>query len=122
MNATFKNQLKSAQRRFVKDSPTSLIIEDKLVANDTTQMVVWQLMTVADVEIVKGGAILRQEGKTLKLDNLSHPNISVSVISLHPAPLALDRQIKNLKRLELRIPAYLFEEKSTVLKVRLSGM
>jgi len=79
------------------------------------------LITVADVAITKDGALLRQDGKTLKIENLSHPNVSVSVISLNPAPLKLDRQIENLKRLELRIPAYLFENKKTTLRVRLSG-
>jgi hypothetical protein len=121
MGATFENQLESASRRFVKDSPTSLIIEDRINANDSTGMVIWQLMTVADVEIIKGGAILQQDGKTLKLENLSHPNISISIISLDPPPLALDRHIENLKKLELRIPAYLFNNQGTTIKVRLSG-
>lgn len=121
MDATFEGQLESAHRNFVKDSPTSLTIEDRVTANDSTKMVTWQLMTVADVEIVKGGAILRQDGKTLKLENLSHPDISVSVISLDPPPLELDRQIENLKKLELRIPAYVFDNKKTHIKVRLSG-
>lgn len=121
MDATFEGQLESAHRRFVKDSPASLIIDDRITANDSTKMVTWQLMTVADVEIVKGGAILRQNGKTLKLENLSHPDISVSVISLDPPPLQLDRRIENLKRVELRIPAYLLDDKKTNIKVRLSG-
>lgn len=121
LSATFESQLESAHRRFVKDSSTSLLIEDEIVVNDSTQMVTWQLMTLADVAITKGGALLRQGGKTLKLENLSHPDISVSVISLDPAPLKLDRQIENLKRLELRIPAYHFENKKTILRVRLSG-
>lgn len=122
LTATFEGQLESVHRRFVRDSETSLLIEDKIVVTDSTQMVTWQMMTVADVEIIKGGAILKQEGKQLRLENLSHSNISVSVISLDPAPLALDRQIENLKRIELRIPAYLFDKKRTTLKVRLSGM
>lgn len=121
MDATFEGQLQSAHRRFVKDSPTSLTIEDRITANDSTKMVTWQLITVADVEVVKGGAILRQDGKALKLENLSHPAISVSVISLDPPPLQLDRRIENLKRVELRIPAYLLDDKKTNIKVRLSG-
>ncbi len=121
MDATFEGQLESAQRRFLKDSPTSLTIEDNIIANDSTKMVIWQLMTVADVEVTKGGAILRQDGKMLKLENLSHPDISVSVISLDPPPLELDRRIENLKKLELRIPAYLFDNKKTTIEVRLSG-
>ncbi|MCM4162737.1 MULTISPECIES: heparinase II/III family protein [unclassified Arenibacter] len=121
LSAVFEGQLKSAHRRFVKDSPISLLIEDTLEASDSTQLITWQLITVADVEIVKGGAILSQDGKQLRLENLSHPEISVSVVSLDPAPLELDRQIENLKRIELRIPAYVMNNRKTTLRVRLSG-
>ena len=78
-------------------------------------------MTTADVEIVEGGAILKQDGKTLKLENLSHPELTVSVISLYPAPLELDRQIEGLKRIEIRIPAWTLESNKGEIKVRLSG-
>ncbi len=122
LTAAFEGQLKSAERKFVKDSPTALVIEDRLVATDSTQMVTWQLMTTAAVAITPNGAILSQDGKQLRLENLSHPNISVSVIALDPPPMALDRQIKNLKRIELRIPVYVFDDKKTTIKVRLSGM
>ena len=121
LTTAFEGQLKSAYRRFVKDGPKSLLIEDILEASDSTRLITWQLLTVADVEIVKGGAILHQDGKQLKLENLSHPNIRVSVVSLDPAPLALDRQIENLKRVELRLPAYILDNRKTTLRVRLSG-
>lgn len=121
MTPTFAGQLKSAQRRFVKDGPQSLLIEDQIETIPATKMVTWQLMTTADVELTKGGALLSQDGKKLKLENLSHTDISVSVISLYPAPLELDRQIPGLKRLELRIPAYLFKEGKGNIRVRLIG-
>jgi len=121
MAPIFKGQLADARRSFVKDSPKSITIRDIIKTNDSTMMVAWQLMTQADVEIVKGGAILKQDGKQLKLDILSHPEITVSIISLYPSPLALDRQIENLKRIELRIPAYLFEGGVGKIVVRLSG-
>jgi Heparinase II/III-like protein len=121
MTPTFAGQLKSARRRFVKDGPQSLLIEDQIETIPATKMVSWQLMTTADVELTKGGALLSQDGKKLKLENLSHPEISVSVISLYPAPLELDRQIPGLKRLELRIPAYLFKGGKGKVGVRLVG-
>ncbi len=77
-------------------------------------------MTTADVELVKDGAILRQDNKSLKIENLSHSGLSMSVVSLYPAPLKLDRQIKGLKRIELRIPAWTIENKKTRIQVRLS--
>ena len=121
LSPTFKGQLKNAQRRFVKDGPTSLIIEDKIETSEETKIITWQLMTTADVEIVEGGAILKQDGKTLKLENISHPELSISIVSLYPAPLKLDRQIEGVKRLEIRIPAWTIEGDKTKIKVRLSG-
>ena len=78
-------------------------------------------MTAADVEIVPEGAILTQDGKELKVENLSHPDYMLSVVSLYPAPLELDRQIEGLKRIELRIPAWAIEGEKTQIKFRLSG-
>jgi hypothetical protein len=122
MTPAFTGQLNSASRRFVKDSNTSLLIEDKVEISDSTKLITWHMLTTADVEIVNGGAVLKQEGKTLKLENLSHPGLMVSVVSLYPAPLKLDRQIKGLKRLEIRVPAWILEGNSSTIRVRLAGI
>jgi hypothetical protein len=121
MSPVFEGQLKSARRRFIKDSPRSLVIEDEIEISESTSTVTWQLMTQAEVEFTKTGAVLRQEGKQLKLEILSHLDYTLSIISLDPAPLKLDRQIRNLKRIELRIPAWTFERGNGMIKVRLSG-
>ena len=55
------------------------------------------------------------------MENLSHANIGISVVSLYPAPMKLDKQIEGLKRLELRIPAWTIDGDKTQIKVRLSG-
>lgn len=121
LTAVYNGKLKSAQRSFIKDGPASVVIEDQIVTNEKTQLVTWQMMTTADVELTKGGAVLKQDGKTLKLENLSHPQLQLSVVSLYPAPLKLDRQMVNLKRIEIRIPAWTIENGATLLKVRLAG-
>lgn len=121
LSPTFEGQLKSAKRKFVKDSPTSLVIEDNIEISEETKLITWQLMTTADIEIVEGGAILKQAGKELKLENLSHPELALTIVSLYPAPLELDRQIEGLKRIEIRIPAWTVEGDKTKIKVRLSG-
>jgi len=120
LSPSFKGQLKNASRRFVKDSNTSLLIEDHIELAEETKTITWQLLTVADVEIIQGGALLKQDGKILKLENKSHPEITVSVVSLFPAPLKLDKQIENLKRVEIRIPAWTLENEKNVIQVRLS--
>jgi len=121
MTPTFKGQLKSSRRKFIKDTGTSLIIEDNIKTSDETELITWQLITTASVEIVDGGAILKQDGETLKLENLSHPELMISIISLSPPPLELDRQIDGLKRLEIRIPAWTIKNESEIIKIRLSG-
>ena len=121
LTPAFAGQLKSAQRRFVKESPTSLLIEDEIEISEETKVIAWQMLTQADVEITKGGAVLRQDGQTLKLETLSHSELMVSVISLDPPPLVFDKTIENLKRIEIRIPAWMVENGRTTLKVMLSG-
>jgi len=121
MTPTFEGQLKSARRTFTKDSPVSLVIEDEIETIEATELITWQLMTTADVELTAGGAVLKQDGKTLKVENLSHPELMLSVVSLYPAPLELDRQIEGLKRIELRIPAWTVEDEKTTIQFRLSG-
>jgi hypothetical protein len=119
MSDVFGGLLSSATRRFVKEDNRSILIEDVFRLSDSTRNITWQLITAADVQLVKGGAILKQEGKQLILKNLSHPDLALSVISLDPPPLELDRKIEGLKRIEIRIPAYLFPEKDGRVAVRL---
>ncbi|NQV35052.1 MAG: heparinase II/III family protein [Phycisphaeraceae bacterium] len=121
MSPTLAGQVTSASRRFIKDSPTSIVIEDRIELSEGTKLITWQLVTTADVKIVKAGALLKQDGKTLKLDNLSHPDISASIVSLYPPPLELDRRIKGLKRIDIRIPASTINRGKTKIKVRLSA-
>ncbi|HSH19086.1 MAG TPA: heparinase II/III family protein, partial [Draconibacterium sp.] len=121
LTAVYRDNIKSAKRRFLKDSPTSIVIEDNFETNENTKLITWQMMTTADVEIVKGGAVLKQDGKTLKLENLTLPELDISIVSMYPAPLELDRQIEGLKRIEIRIPAWTLENGKGTLKVRLSG-
>ncbi|NQU52877.1 MAG: heparinase II/III family protein [Bacteroidetes bacterium] len=117
----YGENIKSAKRKFLKDGPLSVVIEDQIEISEKTELITWQMMTTADVKLVEGGAILIQDGKTLKLENLSHSELDISVVSLYPAPLELDRQIVGLKRLEIRIPAWTMEGGKTKIKVRLSG-
>ena len=121
MSATLGELVANASRRFLKDSRVSIVIEDEIEKSDGTDLITWQLLTTADIEIVAGGALLKQDGKTLQLENLSHPELTISVISLDPTPLKIDKQIVGLKRLEIRIPAWTVEGDKVKIKVRLSG-
>ncbi len=121
MSATLAGLVTAATRRFVRDGPTSLVIEDHIELSDKTRLITWQLMTSADVEMIDGGALLRQGGKELRMEILSHPDLAVSIVSLYPAPLELDRQIEGLKRIEIRIPAWTVNGNDCSIRVRLAG-
>ncbi|NND06491.1 MAG: hypothetical protein HKN87_08925 [Saprospiraceae bacterium] len=121
MTPSFKGQLKSASRRFVKDGSRSLLVEDDIELLPETELITWQLITQGDVEIVEGGALLKQAGKSLKIENLSHPEITISIISLFPPPLSFDTKKEGLKRIELRIPAWTIKGGKTKIAVRLTG-
>jgi len=121
LTPAFAGLLKSARRTLIKDGPASLLIEDHVEFTGNTNWITWQMLTQADVEIVKGGAVLRLDNQSLKLENLSHPEFTVSLISLDPPPLYFDKTIENLKRIEIRIPAWTVKEGEAILKIRLSG-
>ncbi len=121
LTPTFDGFLTSAKRRTVKEGPRSLLIEDEIELNENTEMITWQLMTTADVVLTDEGARLEQESKVLNLEILEPGNVECSVISLDPPPLKLDRHIENLKRIEIRVPAYLFPEGKGRIAVRLVG-
>ncbi|MEX0320857.1 MAG: heparinase II/III family protein [Puniceicoccaceae bacterium] len=109
--------INSATRTFIKDSQTSLTITDKIRSNKATKTITWQLLTLAKVHNEKGKIILKQDGKSLRLDCLSHPDIKLRVIPLNPPPMKLDSRIPGLKRIELEIP---LSRKPVEFMVRLS--
>jgi len=121
LSEVFEGQLAGARRTFIKESGHSLLIEDDLQLSDATESVTWQMMTTAEVIPEENGAVLKQDGKELNLEILSPADVRVSVVSLDPPPLDIDRQIENLKRVEIRVPAWFFEGPEGVIRVRLSG-
>ncbi len=62
-----------------------------------------------------------QDDKRLMINLVSHPDLRFSVVSLDPPPRSLDRHIEGLKRIELRIPAYLLDGQETTIQVRLEA-
>jgi hypothetical protein len=119
MTEIFQGKLNSHYRKFIKDSDHSVIIEDHIEINDSTRNITWGMMTVAEVEMTEKGAILRQDGKRLNLEIISPDNLRISVISMDPPPLGIDKTIKNLKRIEIRVPAWTVKNHQCIIKVRL---
>jgi len=123
LTPSLEGQVKSAERTFTKEGDNALLIEDEIEANEETRYLTWQLITQADVEIVDEGAILKQAGQELRLDNLSHPGLRFTIVSLDPPPHKLDKHMENLKRVELRIPVSIRDDNdgSIGIRVRLAG-
>ena len=121
MTPVFKGHLKTAHRKFIKDTDHSITIEDHVVMEDSTKNLTWALMTTADVTPTADGASLKQDGKELVLKLSSPDGIRVSVIMMDPPPLKLDKRIPGLKRVEIRIPAYILDGGKGTIRVRLSS-
>ena len=128
LTPTFKDQLKSAKRTFTKDSNVSLIIDDNIEINESTKKITWQLITTYDVEITTDGVTISKPEyssilpvKKLYVENLSHPQIQMNVVSLDPPPIDLDRRIEGLKRIELNIPVSSVNDNKLAIKIRLRG-
>lgn len=121
MTEVFSGMVEKAERTFVKDSDHSIVIEDELVLNDSTITISWAIMTTAEVLPVTNGALLKKDGKSLQLSVISPSDIQVSLIMMDPPPLALDRKIEHLKKVELKMPAYLFKDRKAMIRVRLSS-
>ena len=64
---------------------------------------------------------MKQDGKSLKLEILSHPEFTPTVISLYTPPLYVDTKKEGLKRLEIRFPAWTIEDDTLSIQVRLAG-
>ena len=121
MSAIFSGHLERATRKFTRDSDHSIVIEDRITALDSTRLITWAMMTTAEVIPRTGGALLKQDGKELQLEIDSPEHIGISVISMNPAPTKYDRQIKDLKRIEIRVLAYTLENRQGTIRIRLSA-
>lgn len=121
LTAMYGGNLDRLHRKVTKESDRSVLIEDQIEVNDQTEMITWGLMTTAEVQPVENGAVLKQDGKELQLSILSPDELNISVLSLDPPPLEIDKTIEHLKRIEIRVPAYIFRAGNGVIRVRLSG-
>jgi hypothetical protein len=121
LSEVYGDHLTSLRRKFIVESNASILIEDQVEINENTKTMTWGLMTTAEVQPETNGAVLYLDGKELKLSILSPENLNVSVISLDPPPLQIDKQIEGLKRIEIVVPAYSFGDSEGKISVRLSG-
>jgi hypothetical protein len=110
LDEIFEGQIDSAFRTFTKVNDHILRIEDRFRLLDNTESVTWVMITRAEVQTMKQGAMLKQDEQILHLMIIEPAAMNVSVVSLDPPPLPYDKTIPSLKRIEIRIPAYVLKD------------
>jgi hypothetical protein len=93
--------MEQATRSFIQRGPEELLIRDRLKPGPDARTLTWQLLTTAEVEVLPDGARLMQDGKELILHILDGRPAEIRVVDLSPPPLDYDKDIDNLKRIEL---------------------
>lgn len=121
LTAVYGNNMKNVTRKFTKDTDHSVVIEDNFIMSDSTRSLTWAMMTTADVIPTDDGALLKQDGKELFLKISSPADVEISTIMMDPPPYRLDRRIPGLRRIEIRMPAYIFKEGKGIIRIRLTS-
>jgi hypothetical protein len=67
MTDVYKDQLAQARRAVTLKPDASVAIDDHIQADDQPRSVRWGMVTRADVELGGAEAVLRQDGRTLRL-------------------------------------------------------
>ncbi len=121
LSPLFGDKLGSAYRTFKKVKGPALEISDELRFSLKTETLSWQLITLAEVEVVGEGALLNQDGKALRLEVKSPANYEIKIIPLSPPPLDYDKDIPGLKRVEVRFRRAAFDGEEGQIVIVLRG-
>ncbi len=111
-----------AIRSFRVNSSAEVEIEDVLELKEPGTPLRWQMMTQADVEPLPGGALLRQDGKYLRLDILSPAGAEVELTELYPPPMEIEPAMPGLKRINIKVNSGPQPGPPVRIKVRLTGI
>jgi hypothetical protein len=117
----YGENMKHAQRTFTRLSGTRLGIRDELVFSTETRTLTWQMITQAEVQVRKNGIVLEQDGASLYLTIPGKTPYQARVVSLSPPPLSYDKDIEDLKRLEIQWLREDFPGQSATLIVELDS-
>jgi len=103
MTGLFRKELVSARRTFIRTGEKRLVIRDELLPSPLTKSIAWQMITTAKASAREDGVMLQQDGKTLYIRMQGDIPHEVNIVNLSPPPLAYDKDIPGLKRIEFRI-------------------
>jgi hypothetical protein len=91
------------QRGFSLRPDRRLVIRDEWTTGEHAALVSAQWMTYAKVTLEKGGALLTQDGETLRLRVVSPEGAHLAVEDWSKAPNAWDSPHANLSRIVIRV-------------------
>lgn len=114
LSPLFGDNIQSAHRTFSREEG-SLIISDELVLSKHTESVTWQMITTASLKMEEKRLVLAQDGKKLYLYLRSDQPLEARVIELSPPPLRYDKDIPDLKRIELSFDRAALDHSSVIL-------
>lgn len=101
LSDVFGDHVQEAKRTFARLSATQLGIRDEVVFSPETRTLAWQMMTRAEVKVLQNYLLLEQDGARLYLNIAGEAPHEVKVVSLSPPPLSYDKDIEDLKRVEI---------------------
>ena len=116
----YGKNLERAFRTFSRPQGNTLRIRDDFVFSSQTESITWQMMTQAEIKIKKDHLILKQDGKELILQPETGGSLELKIVSMSPPPLPYDKNIQDLKRIEIRLGRNSFKGESGRLTVDLS--
>lgn len=120
LSPLFGQNMEKAHRSFIRISEDELKIVDNLACSPHTRLVTWQMMTQAEVTVQKDHLVLSQDGHTLYLMVVSKGSSEVEVVDLSPPPLPYDKEIPDLKRIDIHFESDSFQGSKGVIEVVLS--
>ncbi|WOO41035.1 heparinase II/III domain-containing protein [Rubellicoccus peritrichatus] len=101
LTETLNGSVASAERTIHREDDYTIVIQDIVIPNETTEKVSFGLLTQADIHHEGDDVILSQDGKSVHVQIIEPANACLTVTSLDPPPLAYDRKIPGLKRIEV---------------------
>jgi hypothetical protein len=103
LSEIFAGQAGPVTRHFKVGANRSVLIRDEIAAAKPGTTVRWQMVTKADIQIEKGGAVLRQDGRRLSAKIISPGDAAFQIASAQPPNDGVNQPNPNARMLALDV-------------------
>ena len=103
LSEIFADQAEQVTRRFAVGSNRSVRVCDEIAGAEPGLSVRWQMVTKADIQIKKGGAVLRQDGQVLAAKIVSPAGAEFEIASAQPPDDGVNQRNPNARLLALEV-------------------